>query len=562
MRPGLFSLKISQVAILNRRTLGIAFFGLLLAAAVACAGDQGVEGPSGAQGPQGERGEAGPQGFPGEIGVQGPAGIQGFPGVAGPTGDTVDIVGGPGFTVTDLGDAVREVTVDFSGSGAEDTAAHSDHNHDETYARQDQLEADGEQLVHWGNLFNVPFDPAAEILGALSCNSGEFAQWDGTDWICATAVVDGPNSSSDANLIPRANTVTTLASGVDSGERTSTIIGSDGFPFILFSDRAKRILSAVHCEDIACTVFTITRLDPDSVTGAHNSVALGADGLPIIAYHDLENQDLKVAHCDDVACTSSVRAAVDTAGFVGRYNSIAIMSDGFASIAYEDRTDNALKYARCRSFNCSNPVIITLDETNLVGQHTSIAMGADGLPLIAYLDDTNNDLMIAHCTELTCGAAEFSRAVAAGSVGEYADILIGSNGLPLIFYRNSSDTAASVAQCETINCSSATTAIVASDNGNFGRWTDAAMGKDNLPIVAFSDSSGNDLVVAHCSDAICSSATHLAVATTGVTGQHSSIAVGTDGNPIVVFQKLESGFSGPIQALHCSNEFCAPYFRR
>ena len=43
----------------------------------------------------------------------------------------------------------RETSVDFGGSGSTDTVARSDHDHDETYAKQVELEKLGGQLVHW-----------------------------------------------------------------------------------------------------------------------------------------------------------------------------------------------------------------------------------------------------------------------------------------------------------------------------------------------------------------------------------------------------------------------------
>ncbi len=556
------AVNISRLAGLNRKLVGLLLFSLFLSAAVACGGtgDPGPQGPAGPEGPEGPTGPAGPRGFPGQIGPQGPPGVQGFPGETGPRGDTVDIVGGPGFTVTEVGDTVREASVDFAGSGSEETAARSDHNHDDVYATQNDLESEGGQLVHWSNLFNLPFDVDTDILGSLSCDAEQIAQWDGSAWVCADQASGGAGTPDNPNgIAPAVNTITTLDSSFEAGERTSVVIGSDGLPFIVYSNLDLRIIKVAHCEDIACTAATLTVLDPDPVTGSHNSVTIGTDGLPIIAYSDNLNQDLKVAHCDNVACTSSVRTTIDSAGFVGRYNSIAIMADGLAAIAYEDQTNADLKLARCRTLLCTNPTISTIDTGVGVGSYTSIALGSDGLPLIAYYDSNTRDLMVAHCNQSDCGTSLITRLVTAGNVGLYTDILIATNGLPLIFYQDTTTTASALAWCANRICDSASLVEVAGTGGTFGRWNSAALSQHGLPVVAFEDQSATDLILAFCSDSRCTSSIFNRVVTEGATGQKISMVIGTDGNPFIVYHEVDSRM---VKTLHCSNEFCTPHFRR
>jgi hypothetical protein len=44
-----------------------------------------------------------------------------------------------------------------------------------------------------------------------------------------------------------------------------------------------------------------------------------------------------------------------------------------------------------------------------------------------------------------------------------------------------------------------------------------------------------------------------------VTGQKLSKVIGSDGNPLIVFNSFGTQ---AVKVMRCSNEFCAPYFKR
>jgi hypothetical protein len=77
--------------------------------------------------------------------------------------------------------------------------------------------------------------------------------------------------------------------------------------------------------------------------------------------------------------------------------------------------------------------------------------------------------------------------------------------------------------------------------------------------VAFEDQSSTSLQFAHCSDALCSTVTIVTVAEAGVAGQKNSIAIGTDGLPLIVHHEVDSQ---TVRVVHCANEFCLSYFDR
>ncbi len=208
-------------------------------------------------------------------------------------------------------------------------------------------------------------------------------------------------------------TITTVddpLDGNDVGTYTSIAIGADGLPVISYYDFTAKVLKVAHCDDAACagqneTITTVD--DPANSVGEYTSIAIGADGLPVISYFDATAQTLKVAHCDDVACTGATKTKLDdppvATNFVGEYTSIAIGTDGLAVISYRDKTQFALKVAHCNDVACTGAMKASLNEPNDAA-YTSIAIGADGVPVIAYVGGSGGGsaVKVARCGTLSC----------------------------------------------------------------------------------------------------------------------------------------------------------------
>jgi hypothetical protein len=77
---------------------------------------------------------------------------------------------------------------------------------------------------------------------------------------------------------------------------------------------------------------SLTTLDSAGIVGMQTSITVGAVGLPVISYHDYFNSDLKVAHCSDFTCSS---ASLDSAvNIVSNHNHRR--GDGLPVISYYD----------------------------------------------------------------------------------------------------------------------------------------------------------------------------------------------------------------------------------
>ena len=311
---------------------------------------------------------------------------------------------------------------------------------------------------------------------------------------------------------------------------------------------------------------SIVLVDADSSTGRYTSMTIGADGLPVISYRDSgASADLRVAKCTDVACTSlATITTVDGADDVGEDTSITIGGDGFPVVSYYDVTNTALKVAKCADHACAAASIQVVDSggTEDVGQHTSIAVGVDGLPVVAYYDFSNGNLKVAHCANATCMAGTSTITIVDGlgaaDVGEYNSIAIGTDGRPVISYFNNTDNNLWVAKCGDAACSSGNALNLVDDGpaGTVGRYNSITVGADGLPVVSYLDSNSGGLLVVRCANAACGAVAGPPTIVDG-TGtpdvQDTSITIGADGLPIIAYY---DGVAVSLRVAKCGDVGC------
>ena len=205
----------------------------------------------------------------------------------------------------------------------------------------------------------------------------------------------------------------------------------------------------------------------------------------------------------------------------------------------------------------SPPVSTTLDDTaNRTGLYTSIAIGVDGLPVISHQDDTAGTLRVTHCDNRTCSAATTTAVDdPVMTVGAHGSMAIGSDGLPIISHYDAGGQALRVTHCSTVTCTAATSVTVDNGVNDVGRFTSIAIGTDGLPIVSYLDDTAGTLRVTHCGSVTCASGN---ISTTvddpvQTVGGYTSLAIGSDG--LAVISHSDFG-TNTLRVTHCSNIAC------
>ncbi|MDP1795362.1 MAG: hypothetical protein Q8K63_14585 [Acidimicrobiales bacterium] len=328
------------------------------------------------------------------------------------------------------------------------------------------------------------------------------------------------------------------------GLHSSVAMGADGLPVMSYFDAKNGDLRVARCAQAACTAgATIATVDAAGVVGRYSSIAIGADGLPLISYYDATNGDLKVAHCVNLACAGNVTTStVDSAGDVGQFSALTIGADGIGVIAYFDATNGDLKVARCTATACTVVTKAVLDAGGVVGQHASIALGADNVPAIAYFDATRSRLKFTRCSDASCkGGASTVTLDPTSIAGQFSSIAVGIDGMPVIAYYDAGATDLKVLRCGNTLCSIGITIVAVDISGDVGKFASIAIGTDGRPVVAAYRVDGANLRFARCLNAACSSSVVRTIDANGDVGSNASITVAPDGVPVVSYHDAGRG---------------------
>lgn len=309
------------------------------------------------------------------------------------------------------------------------------------------------------------------------------------------------------------------------------------------------------------TTQTATNVDTTGDVGIYDSIKIGADGLGVISYYDTTNHDLKVAHCSNVSCTSATTTSPDTTGDVGQYTSMAIAPDGFPIISYYDVTNTALKVIKCGNADCtSGNTTTTLDSqgANNTGQFTSIAIGIDGFAVISYYYATGGDLYIKHCTNATCSTSDTATALdTTNTTGQDTSIAIGTDGYPVISYYYATGLDLKFVKCNNLSCSSFATPVSLDTAQDDGAYSTMAIGTDGYPVIAYQQGTGTvGMKVAKCLNTGCTGTPTLTIVDSTVVnvGAYTSLAMGQDGYPVISYK---DSTNSTMKVAKCGTASCA-----
>jgi hypothetical protein len=114
-------------------------------------------------------------------------------------------------------------------------------------------------------------------------------------------------------------------------------------------------------------------------------------------------------------------------------------------------------------------------------------------------------------------------------------------------------TATSNAGWITVTEVGAETARTLDSTGQVGLYTSVAIGTDNNPVISYYDHTNGDLKVYVCADAACASGTARTLDSTGAVGLYTSIAIGTDNNPVI---SHFDNTNGDLKVYVCADAAC------
>jgi hypothetical protein len=137
----------------------------------------------------------------------------------------------------------------------------------------------------------------------------------------------------------------------------------------------------------------------------------------------------------------------------------------------------------------------------------------------------------------------------------FPSVTIGADGLPIIsWFDGGTAKDIKVTHCSDPRCTNSTTSDV--DTGDNAGHTSIAIGSDGFPIVTFRNASAGELRFVRCANVACTvHAPSVLLDGAGAPdmGNYSSVTVAADGNPFVAYQSVTDQ---SLKIVHCTNLAC------
>jgi hypothetical protein len=189
------------------------------------------------------------------------------------------------------------------------------------------------------------------------------------------------------------------------------------------------------------------------------------------------------------------------------------------------------------------------------GAAPSIATGPNGTPVVSHVNSTS-DLLLAVCLDTACRTVferQLETAVGVG-VGEFTSIVVNQDGLPVVAYYDSTNDNLKIAACTSPKCIGPVDIRTLDAAGDVGRSPSIALGANGNPVISYQDTTNGGLKIAACSNPTCTSTTSTrTIDNTGSVGPSTSIAIGANGFPVISYQDA-TNFDLKVAA--CANATC------
>ena len=413
-----------------------------------------------------------------------------------------------------------------------------------------------------------------------TCSPNQIMKYS-SGWTCAsddnTTYIQGTGISISAGVISNTGdtnaaddlTTGTTFSGDLSGTYNNLQIGAD---MVDSNEIADDAITLAHIGQNGCSTDDIMKwegaawgcaTDSDTTyTGANFALSsqacglgqfvtgIGSTGNPICATPS--DSDTFPAPTQ-VPQNNSV-TSLETSASYGHYSAITIGSDNLPVIAHQRQTTDGLFVTKCSDMACNAATSVQVDTaTANVGSYCSITIGTDGFPVISYKEAGSAlNLKVAKCNDLSCSTATINTVDSTNDVGNYSSITIGTDGYPIIAHYSTVNMGElRVTHCSDASCNSSTSSTITGGGGSWGEYASIAIGSDGFPVISLLDGYSYMLGVTKCSTVSCSSSSNV-TPTSG--GFYTSITIGRDGFPVI---SHTNSSSNALYVTKCSDHGCS-----
>jgi len=322
-------------------------------------------------------------------------------------------------------------------------------------------------------------------------------------------------------------------------------VGPDNLP-VIFQDYTPpnstgNIISMCKCSNFSCSCSASCGPQTQCVEvgGGYQAklrqIAIGPDNLPGLAFSGFSGVSGSVSICKCLNSQCSQKNCF-ISGSPGVSPSVAVGGDGLLRGAYCSTPlggESAIVVCKCNDTNCSS---VKCGGVQTYEQSFQLLTGPDNLPVIVFpyrickCSDDYCSRGLGTCTNINLGSGAINSAA------------IGNDNLPVIAYYESTNKDLRVCKCSNSLCTSYNCTTVESE-GDVGQYPSIAIGPNNLPWIAHYDATNKRLRVCKCQNSDCSSASCYTIATSeqftppsNLLGSTFSLAVGPDNLPVIIYR--------------------------
>lgn len=235
---------------------------------------------------------------------------------------------------------------------------------------------------------------------------------------------------------------------------------------------------------------------------------------------------------------------------------MAIMSNGFPILVF-DGTSGLTAY-KCSNQSCTAGTETVLVAGTNYGQWPDVVVPSDNNPVISFNNNTGGTAMVYKCSNSTCTAGSSTTIYSASASGANSKITLDSDGFPFVIY-GIDNTGLAFTNCGNAACTSGNSNGIIENYtaSSFPIYTAMTRGTDNLPFMIYAFASSGHaysytLRYTKCSvDANCITRLGGQIASSGDMPYHMAVAMGTDGNPVMVY-----GGATTVKVTKCNTSGC------
>jgi len=296
---------------------------------------------------------------------------------------------------------------------------------------------------------------------------------------------------------------------------------------------------------ITSAFATITLADPTIITGILDMMS---NKITNVGSPTVSTDAATKGYVDSVVSTDAdTLDGIDSTGFAksSQTCSVGQLVTGF------DSTGNEI---------CKTPQLVTTEGIIIssAGQmfEPFITLDSSGIPVISYSNVSTNDLEIIICGNTTCSSGNTIAVIdSTGSVGQSNSIALDTSDIPVIAYRDSTNQDLKVVKCGNTTCSSGNIITTVDSDDAVGLEPSIILDVNNIPIISYFDETNSDLKVVKCGNASCSSGNLITtVDSSDSVGRHSSIALDSSDIPVISYA---DDTNGALKVVKCSNTSCS-----